>query len=125
MRRLLLAALFLTSVLGDPLVLSPVERKLQGELMAPCCYHETVDRHESDAAIQMRAEIHALVAAGQSEREILEHYKAKYGERILAEPEGATWLVGFSVPFVVFAAGIAFVVRMIWKWSGGRFPALS
>ncbi len=96
---------------------SPLEEKLEHELLAPCCYRETLDHHRSDAALTMNAEIHALVGQGKSEREILDLYKARYGMQIMAEPEGATWWVGTLVPFLMFAMGLALVVRLIKRWS--------
>ena len=107
-------------LVAETLTTGPEERTLQSELVAPCCYRETVDRHESDAAVRMRAEIHTMVIGGRSEREILEYYNARYGSRILAEPEGLAWWIGTSVPLVAFALGIGLVLRLIWKWSSAR-----
>lgn len=67
----------------------------------------------SEAAATMKAEIHTMAVRGQSEREIIEHYKALYGSRILAEPEGATWWIGTLVPVLVLVIGAAIVVRFI------------
>lgn len=68
---------------------SPLESNLHRELLAPCCYRETLDHHMSDAASAMKAEICEMVANGKTEHEIVELYKSRYGLRILAEPEGA------------------------------------
>jgi cytochrome c-type biogenesis protein CcmH/NrfF len=119
MRRILLALGLLLAPLAIGEVL-PVEMKLQRELLAPCCYRETLDHHMSEAAAAMKSEIHAMVGRGKSEREIVEHYKAQYGSRILAEPEGATWWVGTLVPLLVLAIGTALVIRFI----GNRTRAL-
>jgi cytochrome c-type biogenesis protein CcmH len=97
--------------------------KLERALLAPCCYQEAVATHNSEQAKAMRAEIAEMVAAGRTEREILDHYKQRYGARILVEPEGAQWWVMNVVPVVMLAAGGAIVVRLLWKWRRGPAPA--
>ena len=94
-----------------------LETRLQHKLMAPCCYGGTVDQHNSDAANQMKAEIHELVIAGRSERQVLDYYKARFGTRILAEPEGLTWWFGTLTPLVALIAGACAVVTLIRKWA--------
>jgi len=94
-----------------------VERRLQRELMAPCCYRESVDRHNSDVANRMKTEIHQLVLSGQSERQILDYYKSRYGAQILAEPEGSMWWFETLTPLVAFIMGAFAVTRLIRKWT--------
>jgi cytochrome c-type biogenesis protein CcmH/NrfF len=55
----------------------------------------------SAEAEQMRREVTEMVASG-SENEILGHYKALYGERILIVPDGRTGKILFSLPVVAF-----------------------
>ena len=99
---------------------SVLESKLQHRLLAPCCYRETLDHHTSEAAAQMKTEIHSMVLAGQSEREIVGFYKSRYGARILAEPEGTVWWVGTMTPLVVLIAGASLLIWLIRKWSQPR-----
>lgn len=82
-------------------------------LLAPCCYSEAVATHQSEAAVKMRAEIAQLRGAGKSEREIIDHYKAIYGQRILMVPEGAQRWVVFGVPLLVTILGAIMVVLLI------------
>lgn len=42
------------------------------------------------------------VIGGRSDQEILEHYKALYGDRILIVPDGRTGQLLFALPVVVF-----------------------
>jgi cytochrome c-type biogenesis protein CcmH/NrfF len=88
-------------------------RHIEEQLLAPCCYAESVRVHRSQTAADMRAEIQRAVAAGQSDREILDGYIARYGLRILREPEGArrSWLHG--VLFAVLTGGILGVVLVL------------
>jgi cytochrome c-type biogenesis protein CcmH/NrfF len=76
--------------------------RLEESLLAPCCYSQSIARHMSAEAEQMRHEVTEMVASGISENEILEHYKALYGERILIVPDGRTGKILFSLPVVAF-----------------------
>lgn len=96
-------------------------QRLENALLAPCCYQEVVATHASEVAKQMRAELAELVAAGRSDREILDYYKRRYGARVLAEPEGAQWWVMNVVPIVMLAGGAGLVAHLVRKWR--RAPA--
>ena len=50
--------------------------RLGDALLAPCCYSQSISRHVSPEAEQMRHEVLEMVASGRSENEILEHYKS-------------------------------------------------
>ena len=95
---------------------------LERRLMAPCCWSETVAEHRSEIALQMRAEIEQMVAEGKNDREILDHYKAQYGMRILTEPEGGLFWVMNVAPVVVLIFGMAVVVILIRRWAKARPP---
>ena len=73
-------------------------RRIEGKLMAPCCYSQTIDVHDSEIAQQMRGEVTAMVMAGKSEQEVLDYDKTEYGESILAIPDGAAGTLVFSLP---------------------------
>ena|SRR5437899_396512 len=109
----------IASTLASAGVVAPssLESKLHRELLAPCCYRETLDHHMSEAATAMKAEIHEMVAHGKTEREIVELYKSRYGLRVLAEPEGARWWIGTLTPVAALAIGAVLVIRIIGKWS--------
>ena len=99
--------------------MSPVERKLQHELLAPCCYRETIAHHMSGESYAMRDEVHRMVESGQTERQIVDHYKAQYGMRILAEPEGLAWWIDTIIPVSFFVGGVIAVLFLISKWRRG------
>ncbi len=81
--------------------------------MAPCCWSESVASHRSEIAAAMRAEISRMVSEGKSDREILDYYKAKYGARVLMEPEGELRLWAYTVPVIATLAGLAIVSWII------------
>jgi cytochrome c-type biogenesis protein CcmH len=118
----------LAAVLAGMILLgaAPLDREQQARLerlgkalLAPCCYQEVVATHTSEVARQMREELAEMVAAGRSEREILDYYKQRYGTRVLAEPEGAQWWVMNVVPVAMLAAGAGLVVHLVRKWRRG------
>ena len=88
-------------------------RSLQEKLIAPCCWTESIVSHRSEIATEMRAEINRMVAEGKSDREILDYYKAKYGPRILMEPEGGLRMWAYAIPVVAGVAGLILVIWLI------------
>lgn len=99
-------------------------RQLEGRLLAPCCYLQTLDIHESDSARDLRAEIVARVAAGESTDTIEESFVERYGERVRAVPKGSTARGGITIVLGSLAAlslvGLVIAAR---KWtSGGSSP---
>jgi cytochrome c-type biogenesis protein CcmH len=89
---------------------------LENQLLAPCCWSETVAEHRSEIAFQMRDEIAQMVAAGRTDREILDHYKAQYGMRILVEPEGGLFWVMNIVPVAMLIVGTLAAILILRRW---------
>jgi cytochrome c-type biogenesis protein CcmH len=85
-------------------------RRLEGMLIAPCCFANTVAEHRSPLSDQVREEVRALVAGGATETEILDTFVAKYGERILAAPKPQGFnLLAYVLPMVALAAGLVVI----------------
>ena len=100
-------------------------RRIEGELMAPCCWGEPVSQHVSPIAKEMRGEIRSMLADGRSEQEILDLYVAKYGERILTTPPARGFnLLVYILPWVIALAGVAAVTWVLRRWLARR-PAAS
>ena len=93
-----------------------VER-LEGSLLAPCCYMEPVSHHQSEVAIQMRLEIRSWVDEGKTDQEIVDTYKKRYGARVLIEPQGETWWWVNGVPCVFAGLGTAGLVWLLLRWK--------
>lgn len=64
------------------------ERVLERRLIAPCCWRQTLEDHESPVATALRAEIRARIAAGEPAAAIESDLVGRYGERVRALPEG-------------------------------------
>jgi cytochrome c-type biogenesis protein CcmH len=100
-------------------------RKIEGRLMAPCCYTQTIRDHDSQVAEQMREEVTSMVASGKSEQEIITYYRAKYGETILVVPDGATGGLLTYTPVTIFLASVGLLLFFIKKTAGNRDTANS
>lgn len=96
--------------------------RLEHRFMSPCCYGEPLYGHLSPQAVEMKQEIAQMVLAGRGDEEIVEHFKAKFGTRILVEPEGAQWWVMNVVPVILLLLGLAFTVWIIRKWYRPAAP---
>jgi cytochrome c-type biogenesis protein CcmH len=57
------------------------------QLIAPCCWSQTADAHQSDAAKAIKAQIRDGLRAGWSEKRIVDQFVAQYGEKILSVPK--------------------------------------
>lgn len=81
-------------------------RRIEDQLIAPCCWTQPVSQHYSEVSEQIRKEVRAMVEAGKSRDEILDYYVAKYGERILAAPRARGFnILAYVLPWAALAAG--------------------
>jgi len=72
---------------------------LEQSLMATCCWSGTVYDHGNK---EMEIEIAGMVNTGKTKTEILDYYKGKYGERVLAIPvaEGFNYFAWIAPIFI-------------------------
>jgi cytochrome c-type biogenesis protein CcmH/NrfF len=93
---------------------SPVRmQRLYGTFMAPCCWHENLNRHQSPKATELRSQIDRFVSAGLSDEAIKQKLVAEYSKRILAVPEGRAGEVLRWAPVTAAIAGLAIVLLAI------------
>ncbi|MEZ4393314.1 MAG: cytochrome c-type biogenesis protein CcmH [Polyangiales bacterium] len=94
------------------------ERAIQSRLLAPCCWNQTLDAHESPLADTLRGEIRTRLRRGESGASIEADIIARYGDRIRAVPrDGDTRTF---VPVLVGAAMLASVlllVGLVRRWT--------
>ena len=91
--------------------------RLEGRIIAPCCWNQTIDIHGSEPAYQLRREIRRRLKAGEAPDTIEASLVQRYGAKILAVPDTsplgslATLLaIGFG------GAGVA-AYLMLKRWS--------
>jgi cytochrome c-type biogenesis protein CcmH len=87
--------------------------RLIHEFMAPCCWQQRLDIHDSPLAEQLRRRIRESLTAGQSEDEVRRSLIAEFGIRILPEPPGAKAVFLYAAPFVVLGIGTLMIVVYI------------
>jgi cytochrome c-type biogenesis protein CcmH len=105
----------------------PGAERLEGRLLAPCCWAQTLDIHGSEIANALRREIRTRLKAGESADAIEASLVARYGERLRAVPDrvpldkmgGIGWLG------VAIAAGLVGVVLLRWRKRGLAFDGES
>jgi cytochrome c-type biogenesis protein CcmH len=81
------------------------EHALASKLLAPCCWNQTLDVHTSDVALNLRREIRTRLSAGETPAAIEADLVARYGDRILAVPEGSP--LGTVAAIALGAVGLA------------------
>ncbi|CAN5315144.1 hypothetical protein BH18GEM1_BH18GEM1_13670 [soil metagenome] len=111
----------------EPVALSPTEetraRTLEGELRCPVCRSQSIRQSRSFMAEDMKRRVRELVAAGRTDKEIRDHFVARYGEWILLTPPRggfnlAAWLPVFAV--AAGAIGLALAARRWSRTGAGR-----
>jgi len=91
-------------------------REIENALIAPCCWTQPVSGHYSEVADKIRKEVRQMVAAGKSRDEILDHYVAEYGERILAAPRAKGFnRLAYVLPWLALALGASLVIVLLKK----------
>jgi cytochrome c-type biogenesis protein CcmF len=77
------------------------------ELRCPTCQGLSIVDSQSTQSEAMKKEIESLLAQGRSRAEILDHFKQRYGEWILREPDAASGmgLVIWLIPLIGLALG--------------------
>ncbi len=96
--KIFLPILFLLSLLWAD-EKSDLIMDLEQSLMATCCWSGTVYDHGNK---EMEIEIAGMVNTGKTKTEILDYYKGKYGERVLAVPvaEGFNYFAWIAPIFI-------------------------
>ncbi len=96
----------------------PGAAALEGRIMAPCCWMQTIDIHGSEIANELRVEIRKRLRAGESADAIQASLVQRYGERILAVPPGSPLKsVATLLALGLMGAGAGALV-MLKRWRG-------
>ncbi len=84
------------------------------ELRCLVCQNETIAASHADLAVDLRKQIRQKLAAGQSERQILDFMTERYGDFVLYRPPlKATTVALWAGPFVLLGVGAAVLVLNI------------
>jgi cytochrome c-type biogenesis protein CcmH len=94
----------------------PGAERLEGRLLAPCCWAQTLDIHGSDIANSLRHEIRARLRAGESADRIEASLVERYGQRIRAVPDSVPLDKLGGLGWLAVAGAAAFVGLVLWRW---------
>jgi cytochrome c-type biogenesis protein CcmH len=100
----------------------PGASAIEGRLMAPCCWTQTIDIHDSPISLSMRHEIRRRLRNGESPEAIQASFVDRYGPKIMAVQESSQLknvFIGLSV--VMGGAGVA-AAMMIGRWRKQSAP---
>lgn len=61
--------------------------RLEGRLLAPCCWNQTLDTHGSEIAYALRREIRTRLKAGETPEQVEADLIERYGSRLRAVPD--------------------------------------
>jgi cytochrome c-type biogenesis protein CcmH len=98
--------------------------RLEGRIIAPCCWNQTIDIHGSEPSYQLRREIRRRLKAGESAEAIEASFVKRYGSRILAVPDTSP-LGSLATLLAVGFGGVGVAgYFMLRRWSRvGKLPA--
>lgn len=91
-------------------------REIENNLIAPCCWTQPVSEHYSEVSEKIRKEVREMVAAGKSRDDILDHFVALYGERILAAPRARGFnSLAYILPWLALILGAWLLIVLLKK----------
>jgi cytochrome c-type biogenesis protein CcmH len=97
--------------------------EIAGLLRCPVCQGMSVADSPAEMAINMKAQVHELLARGYTEEQILKYFELAYGQFVLLRPkfEGVNRLV-WLLPIGALAIGIAVVFAKLKNLQAGAAP---
>jgi cytochrome c-type biogenesis protein CcmH len=111
--------------LADPALESRAEA-LGRELRCLVCQNESIEESAAGLAHDLRLLIRRRLAAGDSDRQVLDYVVARYGIFVLLDPPfvPVTWLLWLTPPLLLLGAGGVLVSRA-WRRPAPEPPPLS
>ena len=102
-----------TSDIGEKV---PGAERLEGRLLAPCCWAQTLDIHGSEIANSLRREIRTRLKAGETPEAIEQSLVVRYGQRIRAVPDRVPLDKMGEFGWLGVAAAAGFLGFVLWQW---------
>lgn len=95
----------------------PGASRLEGRILAPCCWNQTIDIHGSEVAYELRREIRDRLRKGESADAIEASFVKRYGSKILAVPEESPLRGVALLLATLFAGGGVGAVLLLRRWQ--------
>jgi cytochrome c-type biogenesis protein CcmH len=102
-----------TPLAGDPLFQRTNE--VAALLRCPVCQGMSVADSPAEMAINMKSQVHELLARGYTEEQILQYFELSYGQFVLLKPKSP---VVWVLPIIALVIGAAIVFFKIRKLGG-------
>lgn len=96
---------------------------LEGKILAPCCWNQTIDIHGSEPSMALRREIRRRLRAGESEDAIIASLVERYGQKILAVPPGSPLKSVAAVMALGMGGAGILAFGMLKRWRARSKPA--
>ena len=95
-------------MLKDP-ALEARARTLGRELRCVVCQNQSIDDSAAEVAHDMRVAVRARLAAGDTDRGVMDYMVARYGDYVLLQPpfKPGTLVLWLGAPLVLLVAGAA------------------
>jgi cytochrome c-type biogenesis protein CcmH len=98
----------------EDITLEQRAHQLSGQLMCPVCDAQTIDGSSAQIAVDMRMKVRELLDEGNTNAEVKDYFVLRYGEEILAAPEGSGFsLLAWIVPVVIVFGGVGIALVTI------------
>lgn len=93
-------------------------KKLEAQLIAPCCWSQQVSVHQSPAAEEIKQDLRKRIARGETEQEILDAYVTQFGTGILVVPPARGYnLALYLIPPAVLILSAGLVVVLVRRFT--------
>ncbi|MBN9598525.1 MAG: cytochrome c-type biogenesis protein CcmH [Afipia sp.] len=115
---LTLAPTLALAVQPDEIMADPAKearaRALSRELRCMVCQNQSIDDSDAPLARDLRLLVRERIAAGATDRQVIDYLVARYGEFVLLKPrlEGQTLILWLLTPLVLLCGGLA-----LWIYS--------
>jgi cytochrome c-type biogenesis protein CcmH len=119
MRSLVAALLLLLTLAGSAVAVEPDEmlkdpaqearaEALGRQLRCPVCKTESIEESDADFTKDLRKVVREQIAAGKSDKQVLDFMHDRYGDFILLKPpfKPATWALWLAPPVLLVLGGI-------------------
>jgi cytochrome c-type biogenesis protein CcmH len=107
------AAQFVGAPQGTPLTGATLEtrtREVGSLLRCPVCQGMSIADSPSEMAINMKGQVHELLARGYTEEQILKYFELSYGQFVLLRPK--TPVIWMLPVFALFIGAIIVVIKL-------------
>lgn len=100
-------------MLADP-ALEARARAVSRELRCVVCQNESIDDSNAELAHDLRLLVRERIAAGDSDRQVIDYVVSRYGDFVLLRPplKAETWALWFGPAIVLVSGGLVLALYL-------------